>query len=121
MATFIIDEIFLYLVARQKSLWVTQLFFFFTEKSHQAKKKLSIIFGEKKHYPPPHPPKKHAGGTLYIRKVRLSLKWGRLKNDELMQKKAKNKGDVRFMMSLHEMQYSVSNVNIPFKFLQILI
>ena len=71
---------------------------------------------KKKHYPPPHPPKKHAGGTLHIRKVRLSLKWGRLKNDELMQKKAKNKGEIRFMMSLYEMQYSVSNVNSPFIF-----
>ena len=92
-------------------------FFFFTEKSHQAKKKnFHHLWRKKKHYPPPHPPKKHAGGTLHIRKVRLSLKWGRLKNDELMQKKAKNKGEIRFMMSLYEMQYSVSNVNSPFIF-----
>ena len=117
MATFIIDEIFLYLVARQKSLWVTQLFFSSQKKViKQKKKKFPSSLEKKKHYPPPHPPKKHAGGTLYIRKVRLSLKWGRLKNDELMQKKAKNKGEIRFMMSLYEMQYSVSNVNSPFIF-----
>ena len=81
------------------------------EKKVIKQKKTFHHLWRKKHYPPPHPPKKHAGGTLYIRKVRLSLKWGRLKNDELMQKKAKNKGDVRFIMSLHEMQYSVSNLN----------
>ena len=92
MATFIIDEIFLYLVGRQRSLWVAQLFFSFTKKKPSSKK-LSIIFGEKKKHYPPHPPKKHA--ELYtLEKSVCLLKWGRLKNDELMQKKAKKRESV---------------------------
>ena len=66
MATFIIDEIFLYLVARQKSLWVTQLFFSSQKKViKQKKKKISIIFGEKKTLSSSPPSQKNMRAELY--------------------------------------------------------